>query len=129
MGLIRELVDEIIPLPKQSDNFFPEKNKVDSIPRIGYAFLNLIFQCIDCVFIPYLTWLCLIGKIELGWINYIIILVGGIAALFSLFQSVYYFFFPAENYSNPILGRLLGETAIGIMIASILKIKICTFTK
>lgn len=129
MGLIRELVDEIIPLPKQMDSTFQNNNEVVSIYRLSYAFVNLIFQCIDCVVIPAITLFCYTGALNLGWLNWIIIILGGLASLFSIFQSLYYFLLPPEKYLNPLLGRIFGETAIGAIIAALFKIKIITFIK
>ena len=129
MGLIRELVDEIIPLPKQMDSTFENNNEVVSIYRLSYAFVNLIFQCIDCVVIPAITLFCYTGALNLGWLNWIIIILGGLASLFSIFQSIYYFLLPLEKYLNPLSGRIIGETAIGAFIGAIFKIKIITFIK
>ena len=129
MGLIRELVDEIIPLPKQMDSTFENNNEVVSIYRLSYAFVNLIFQCIDCLVIPAITLFCYKGALNLGWLNWIIIILGGLASLFSIFQSIYYFLLPLEKYLNPLSGRIIGETAIGAFIGAIFKIKIITFIK
>jgi hypothetical protein len=129
MGLVRELVDEIIPLPKQMDSTFENNNEVVSVYRLSYAFINLLFQCIDCVVIPAITLFCFIGALNLGWVNWVIIILGGIASIFSLFQSLYYIILPPEKYLNPISGRIFGETAIGAFIAAIFKIKIITFIK
>ena len=126
MGLVRELVDEMLPLPKQMDSTFERENEVISIYRFSYAFINLVFQSIDCLLIPMLTVYCFIGVINFGWLNWVVIILGGIASIFSLGQSLYYFISPPEKYLNPILGRFLGETAVGAFIASIFKIRIIT---
>ena len=102
MGLVRELVDEIIPLPKQMDSTFENNNEVVSVYRLSYAFINLLFQCIDCVVIPAITLFCFTGALSLGWVNWVIIILGGIASIFSLFQSLYYFILPTEKYLNPL---------------------------
>ena len=129
MGLVRELVDEIIPLPKQMDSTFQNNNEVVSIYRLSYAFINLLFQTIDCLLIPMVTVYSMLGIINLGWVNWVIIIIGGISSIFSLFQSLYYFILPLEKYLNPLSGRIFGETAIGAFIAAIFKIKIITFIK
>ncbi len=111
------------------DSTFENNNEVVSIYRLSYAFVNLIFQCIDCVVIPAITLFCYTGALNLGWLNWIIIILGGLAAIFSIFQSIYYFLLPPEKYLNPLLGRIFGETAIGAFIGAIFKIKIITFIK
>lgn len=129
MGLIRELVNEIIPLPKQMDSTFENNNEVVSIYRLSYTFVNLIFQSIDCVVIPAITLFCYTDALNLGWVNWIIIILGGLASLFSIFQSIYYFLLPLEKYLNLVLGRIFGKTTIGAFIAALFKIKIITFIK
>jgi hypothetical protein len=122
MGLIRELFDEIISLPNQQKNEFIEDNVIASTSYVGYALINLFFQIIDCIIVPGITYLCLTNKLNVGFFNWAIIIIGGFASVFSLFQVVYYFFFPTDKYIHPIKGRLLGETAIGVFIGSIFKI-------
>jgi hypothetical protein len=129
MGLVRELVDEIIPLPRQMDSTIEKKNEVISVYRINYAFINMIFQLIDCVVIPIITIGSFKGVFDLGWMNWIVIIVGGTASFFSILQSVYYFVSPPEKYLDPIKGRIFGETAIGAFIASLFKIKLITLIK
>jgi hypothetical protein len=129
MGLVRELVDEIIPLPKQMDSIIENKNEVLSVYRLSYVFVNLIFQLIDCVVIPIITISSFNGVFDIGWLNWVVIIIGGAASVFSILQSVYYFISPPEKYLDPIKGRIFGETAIGAFIASIFKIKLITFMK
>ncbi len=129
MGLVRELVDEIIPLPRQMDSTIEKKNEVISVYRINYAFMNMIFQLIDCVVIPIITIGSFKGVFDLGWMNWIVIIVGGTSSFFSILQSVYYFVSPPEKYLDPIKGRIFGETAIGAFIASLFKIKLITLIK
>jgi hypothetical protein len=129
MGLIQALFDELIPLPKQSDLISIENKQIISVNRLSFSFLNLIFQFIDCILIPYFTWGCLKGLFYFGWITWILILVGGLASIFSIFQFLYYFLIPAEKYTYPLLGRIFGETAIGAFIAALFKIKIKTYVE
>lgn len=129
MGLVRELVDEIIPLPKQMDSTFEDKNEVVSVYRMSYVFVNLIFQLIDCVVIPIITIASFKGVFDLSWLNWVVVFIGGAASVFSLSQSLYYFISPPEKYLDPIKGRIFGETAIGAFIAALFKIKIITFIK
>ncbi len=129
MGLVQALIDEAINLPKQADHTFIGNKQTECINRLGFSFLNLIFQTLDCVIIPYLTYLCFSDVFELGWLKWIIIILGGSASIFSITQFLYYFFFPVENYLNPFTGRIFGETAICAFIAAIFKIKIITYSK
>ena len=129
MGLVRELVDEIFPLPKQMDSSFERVNEVDSIYRLSYTFVNLFFQAIDCLLIPMFTVYCFLGIINLGWVNWVVIIIGGLTSVFNIFQCIYYFAVPPEKYLNPLLGRILGETAIGAFVASVFKIKLTTLIK
>ena len=41
MGLLRELFDELIPLPDQAEYHFPEPNLKVSKINFGYSILNL----------------------------------------------------------------------------------------
>jgi hypothetical protein len=129
MGLIQALVEEVVPFPKQSDYQNIGDKQMVCVNRLSFSFLNLIFQTIDCIAIPFFTWECIAGKFNIGWISWLLILVGGIASIFSIFQFVYYFIIPAEKYSNPLLGRIFGETAIGGFIAALFKIKIKTYVE
>lgn len=129
MGLIQALVDEIIPFPKQADHESIGNKQFSCVNRLGHAFLNLIFQTIDCVFVPVVVLACFSGQLQFGLLNWIIIIGGGFSSLFSWFQCIYYFLMPAENYLNPIAGRVFGETAIGAFFAALLRIKIITYIK
>ena len=129
MGLIRELVDEIIPLPKQKDHDFISKNEMACIYRISYAFINLFFQFIDCLAIPYFTLSLFAGLYNFGWIKWVLILLGVFSSDFNIIQSIYYSLVPTENYKNPFLGRILGETAIAILLSALFKIKIISLKK
>ena len=129
MGLIRELIDEIIPLPKQADTIPLGDKEFASVYRVGYTFLNLIFQAIDCVIIPVLTYLIFSEAISVGLLRWPLIIVGGLASGFSILQALYYFIQPPENYRNPIQGRVFGETAIGAFVAAIISMEIKTFVK
>lgn len=129
MGLIQTHVDEVIPFPKQADHISIGNKQTVCINRLGFTILNLIFQTIDCILIPYIVLVCFSGQLQFGIIKYIIIGVGGFGTIFSWFQFLYYFLIPAENYLNPIAGRFFGETAIGAFIAALFKIRIITYVK
>jgi len=129
MGLIKELVDEIIPLPKQATYNITEDNVMEGVWSLSYTFLNLIFQVIDCLGIPYYSMMAYAGNIDNLIVRWLLLLIGVPASIFSIFQFLYYFFKPVEKYVSPIYGRLFGETAIGALVASLLKLKIKTFIK
>jgi hypothetical protein len=129
MGLIQALVDEVISFPKQADYESIGNKQMVCVNRLAYAFLNLIFQTIDCIFIPFIVFSCFKGQLDFGWLNWIITIVGGLSSIFSLSQCLYYFMIPAENYLNPITGRIFGETAIGVFFAALFRIKIITYIK
>ena len=129
MGLIQALVDEVIPFPKQADYESIGNKQMVCVNRFAHTFLNLIFQTIDCVVIPFIVFSCFKGQLDFGMFNWIIVVVGGLASTFSIFQFLFYFIKPAENYLNPIAGRIFGETAIGAFFAALLRIKIITYIK
>ena len=129
MGLIQALVDEIVPFPKQADHESIGNKQFTCVYRLGYTFLNLVFQTIDCVIVPFLVLACYSGQLQFGLINWIIIVAGGLSTIFSWLQFINYFFFPAEKYLNPMAGRIFGETAVGAFIAALLRIKIITYIK
>ena len=127
MGFIQALFDELFPLPKQSDMISIENKRIVSVNRLSFSILNLIFQFIDCILVPFFTLSCFKGQFNFGWITWIFIFIGGLASIFSIFQFLYYFFFPVEKYLNPVHGRIFGETAVGGFIAALFKIKINTY--
>lgn len=129
MGLIQALVDEVMPFPKQANYESIGNRQTANVFRFPHAFLNLIFQTIDCLVIPFVVFACFSGQLNVGFFKWILIVFGALSTIFSWFQCAYYFLFPAENYLNPIKGRIFGETAIGAFIASIFRIKIITFIK
>jgi drug/metabolite transporter (DMT)-like permease len=129
MGLVQTLIDEIIPLPKHADYESIGNKQMVCVYRLGYSFLNLIFQTIDCIVIPFFVFSCFVGHLDFGWLNWIIIIVGGLFSIFSLSQCFYYFLIPAEKYLHPLHGRIFGETAIGAFIAALFKVKIITYVE
>ncbi len=98
MGLVRELFDEVIPLPNAMQSKIIGNNEMISVYNIGYAFLNAVFQIIDCIIIPYYTWVILL-KLKLNF-NLLLTLLFGVtflSSLFSLLQVIYYFLKPADK--------------------------------
>jgi hypothetical protein len=113
----------------QAEYHFPEPNLKVSKINFGYSILNLFFQILDCVLVPYMTYLFIFGKLNFGLFNWFFLILGASITLFSWIQFIYYFVSPPDNYVNPILGRLLGETAIGLVIASIFRIPLTSKIK
>jgi hypothetical protein len=129
MGLVREIFDEVISLPKQADHNVIGENIMEATWRFPYTFLNAVFQIIDCVVIPYYTILAYFDGFESAILKWLILVPGLLASIFSIAQFLFYFISPTEKYINPIQGRILGETAVGALIASIFKIRIITNIK
>lgn len=124
MGLLRELVDEVIPLPDQANYDFPTPEIMVTVYKLPYAVINAVFQFIDCIAIPQLTLMVLSGNIQLGIFNWIAVIIGILATTFSWFQVVKFFLSPTNNYTNPVSGRLIGETAIGALLSALFRIPI-----
>ena len=124
MGLLRELVDEVISLPDSASYTFPAKDRIAATSKLGYAIINAFFQFLDCMIIPWFTLLAVSGKWNIGFFNWIVVLVGTLGTLFSWGQVLYYFAVPTDKYVHPLRGRILGETAIGVLVCAIFKIPI-----
>lgn len=124
MGLLRELVNEVIPLPDQANYDFPTPEIMVTVFKLPYAVINAVFQFIDCIAIPQLTMMVLSGNIQLGIFNWIAVIIGILATTFSWFQVVKFFLSPTNNYTNPVSGRLIGETAIGALLSALFRIPI-----
>jgi hypothetical protein len=129
MGLLRELVDEVIPLPDQANYDFPTPEIMVTVYKLPYAVINAVFQFIDCVAIPQLTLMVLSGNIQLGIFHWIAVIIGILATTFSWFQVVKFFLSPTNNYTNPVSGRLIGETAIGALLSALFRIPIHSTVK
>lgn len=89
MGLVRELVDELIEMPKQADNYFSSKNEMEFVLRLGYAILNLVFQFIDCVLVPYYTCLLFKNDYNFSLFKRPLVIIGVFASCFSICQFLY----------------------------------------
>jgi hypothetical protein len=129
MGLLRELVDEVIPLPDQANYDFPTPEIMVTVYKLPYALINAVFQFIDCIAIPQLTLMVLSGNIQLGIFHWIAVIIGILATTFSWFQVVKFFLSPTNNYTNPVSGRLIGETAIGALLSALFRIPIHSTVK
>ncbi len=123
MGLTRELIDEAIPLPNAMRTTLNGDRQMCSIYNFSYAFLNAIFQVIDCIIIPYYTWQ--LYNSGLNFLKGSLCIVGLLASIFSVSQVIFYFLKPADNYVS-FLDRIIGETAVGVLLSAIFKIEIKT---
>jgi len=126
MGLIRELFSEIIELPDQftiSTSELKEKVLVLTYNK-SYAILNFFFQIIDCIIIPFYT-MKAIHSLLAGFHFFVLIgcILGLCSSTFSIGQSLYYFIKPVDKYIN-FKNRLLGETALGVLLSALFGIRI-----
>lgn len=129
MGLVRELFDEVIPLPNAMQSKIIGNNEMIYVYNIGYAFLNAVFQIIDCIIIPYFTWVILLElKLNFNLLLALLFGVSFLSSLFSLIQVIYYFIKPADKYIN-FSDRIIGETSIGALLSALFKIPINTYIK
>ena len=130
MGLVRELFDEVISLPKAHEHNFDIKGNISSFHfRFFYAFLNLIFQVIDCLIIPYYTLLLYYSLLHgFGYLKMMLVVIGAFSSIFSIYQVLYWFIKPVENYVT-LRDRIMGETAIGAFLSSVFKIEIYYHSK
>jgi hypothetical protein len=127
MGLLREICSEIVDLPDAFSVGFDDARDVTVLYyKIKYALVNIIFQIIDCIIIPLSFYQLLLGTKNIGTLILIVIL--GLSSLFSIFQFLYYLFKPTNLYTN-FFYQLLGETAIGVLCASVFKISIKHYTQ
>lgn len=127
MGFVRELSSEILDLPDAFEVAFDDSNDITFLYyKIKYTIVNLIFQVIDCVIIPILFYNLIIGNKNIGMI--ILMITLGLSTVFSFSQFLYYFLKPTKNYTT-FFYRLLGETALGIFLTSIINIPIKHYTK
>jgi hypothetical protein len=123
MGLLQALFDEVISLPggiKDTD-FEPDRVTSHRVP-VGYALVNGFFQTLDCVVMPALVVL-LWGSGFHGIVRWPLIILAAFSAGFSLFQALFYFLKPADRYVA-FTDRLLGETAVGQVLAALLGLRI-----
>lgn len=86
MGLIKEVFTELIDLPESATTSFDlERDLLILNYKANYAILNLLFQILDCLIIPYFT-LALLSK-NLDFIKIIIVLVLGFLRCFQYFNQ------------------------------------------
>lgn len=127
MGFVRELSSEIIDLPDAFEVKFDDVNDITFLYyKIKYTIVNLIFQVIDCIIIPLIFYNLIIGNKNIGII--ILMITLGLSTIFSFSQFLYYLLKPTKKYTT-FFYRLLGETALGIFLTSIINIPIKHYTK
>lgn len=128
MGLIRELSSEIIELPEQFKTTFDnnDANKVILFFTKKYAIVNLFFQFIDCIIIPLITLTLIYGNKNIATL--ILIIALALSSIFSIVQFIYYLINPKQKYAN-IFHQIIGETALGILLASLFNIPIKYYIK
>ena len=127
MGFVRELSSEIIDLPDAFEVKFDDVNDITFLYyKIKYTIVNLIFQVIDCIIIPLIFYNLIIGNKNIGII--ILMITLGLSTIFSFSQFLYYLLKPTNKYTT-FFYRLLGETALGIFLTSIINIPIKHYTK
>lgn len=126
MGATRELFSELFDLPEPLivSNEHRNTQTISLMYRLPYAIVNLLFQLVDCILIP--SWIIPLTRSFLSE-HHIATLLGGIlvttASLFSWSQFIYYILKPTLKYTD-LKSRLLGETAVGALISSLLRIQI-----
>ena len=126
MGLVREIFDEIIPLPDAKVNQINVEGKINSYHfKFAYAFLNLVFQVIDCIIIPFYTLVLFMSlKHSGGFMKLGLLLILG----FSFYQVIYWFIKSPDDYVS-FKDRLMGETTIGALISGLFRVKIYYYWK
>jgi hypothetical protein len=67
-------------------------------------------------------------KHQFSIIPLIITIILCFSSVFSIFQVLYWFIKPSDNYVS-LKDRILGETAIGAFLSSVLKLKIAYYLK
>ena len=130
MGLILEIVDSIIEVRGSG---FSTKSELDYSKGIRseyftlrYAIPGAFFPFIDNIIIPYYTYFLVVDLMQdFSIVSLLIAIIPVFSSLFSLYQTVFYFFFPTETYLN-IWSRFLGETAIGCFLSALFRLRFKT---
>ena len=125
MGLILELVDEIIPLRPKGNSKITDVNFEQGIMTetwtLRHALPNAIFQFVDCIIMPLLAFKLIMGLLHhFSILALIIAALAVFSSLFSIFQFLYFFIKPVDTYLS-FRDRILGETAIGSLASALFK--------
>lgn len=133
MGLILELVDEIIPVRPNGNSTITDINFEQGIRTeiwtLRHALPNAIFQFLDCIIIPLFTLMLITDVLHHFSIGMAFVTVLAVfSSLFSIFQFLYFFIKPVDTYLS-FRDRILGETAIGSLASAIFKKSFKVFIK
>lgn len=133
MGLILELVDEIIPVRPNGNSKITDINLEQGIRTeiwtLRHALPNVIFQFLDCIIIPLFTLMLTTDVLHHFSIGMAFVAVLAVfSSLFSIFQFLYFFIKPVDTYLS-FRDRILGETAIGSLASAIFKKSFKVFIK
>lgn len=122
MGLIKEIITEIVELPDAFESNINFKDDLIILKyKLPYAIMNMFFQIIDLFIVPILFFNFFL--MDMNFINSILILITGLSFIFSILQFFYFLFKPVNKYIS-FLDLLIAETAVGILIASVFKIPV-----
>lgn len=78
-----------------------------SVYLLRFTIINFIFQIIDCLLIPMLTYLIFITVQSTVFFRWPLLIIGFSFTGISISQSSYYFIQHTEKYRNPIQRRIL----------------------
>jgi len=124
MGFIRKITDGIIPLPEARYYFDSDNSRIVFCFRVPFAVLNLFFQTLYCVIIPFFSIVVFTEVVKcFSTLLLLIAITTLVSSVIVLYQTMYCFFNPKKNYIT-IMDRMLGETAVGAFISAVFKIRI-----
>lgn len=123
MGLLQSLFDEVVSLPSSFKDLDISPDRITSYRApLGYALVNAFFQSLDCLLMP-LVVLNLWNSALPGLLRWPLLVLSAFSAGFSLWQAPNYFIWPTRPCVGP-RDRVLGETAIGLLVAAMLGLRI-----
>ena len=131
MGFVLTILDEFLPIKPRKGDFSISKIDYDkkeftSYYTLRYAIPNIILETIDCLIIPYFSYILLLSLFdEFTFLSLLKLILPLFSSLFSLYQVFNHFFNPTENYIN-LWSRFLGETALGCLLSTIFRLKFKT---
>ena len=131
MGFILTILDEFLPIKPRKSQFSItkidyDKKEFTSYYTLRYAIPNIILETIDCLVIPYFSYLILLSLLsDFTFLSLLKLILPLFSSLFSLFQVFNHFFNPTENYIN-LWSRFLSETALGCFLSAIFRLRFKT---
>ena len=126
MGLILELVDEVLPIRPKSysritDIDIEKKIRTERF-TLRHAIPNAFFQIIDCIIMPVIAWVLVKIVLKDFSILYALLAVFAVfSSVFSIWQFLYYFIKPVDTYLS-FWYRFLGETALGCLLSALFRL-------